>query len=367
MKSIIINNNWVKISNLIEKDSVILVDSGSKINITDNINTNTVKFSTYKVMESFKAEKKSHFWIRADGFNSILKIFEIKTEVTENPGSGSGFPSGETSYENIGEIEKDISEIKVKLAELNNEIKLFTLDMDKEQGSSEVLNSIAKAFEYSRKGYTILVKNINGFLKHPAGNLTSITGTVEFKPVISVSEYYLEMKLLFPNNISNINYMEILIPVDEQWKIKEVFDNIYEISNWRFYGNEELILENTNFCKFLNPGGTLAVQTITQRELGIDLNLKVFKEIDIYYTVGNINNTFGAGKITINHFSDINTNIYDDFASFSNQMRQIGHFLFVGSITMNNTDPFLKVSFVSPSNITGDPSFCIKKIIGKYY
>ncbi|MDR2880095.1 MAG: hypothetical protein LBV03_09290 [Fusobacteriales bacterium] len=367
MKIVTINNNWVKISDLIEKDSVITVKSGSRVNITDNINTNTIKFSTYKIMENFNAKKKTSLWIKSEGFSSILDIFELETEITASPGSGSGFPTGNTNYENIGEIESDISGIKEKLAVLTDEVKIFTLDMDKEQETEEFFNSITKAFEYYRKGCTVLVKNINGFLKHPDKNLASVTGTIEFKPVINDLEYYLEMKLSFSRMVSNIRSMEILIPVDEQWRIKETFDDIYEINKWRFYGSEEMILENINFCKFLNQNGTLAVQSFTQRELGIDLNLKVFKEIDVYYTIGNINNTFGAGKITINHFSDINTNIYDDSTSFSNQMRQTGHFLFKGNITSSSTETFLKVSFVSPSNVTGDPSFCIKKIIGKYY
>ena len=367
MKRITINSDWIKISELIEKDSVIVVSGGSQINITDNINTNTVKFSIYKSMESFNVRKKSSFWIKSDGFSSTLDIFELKTEAAVNPGANTGFPAGETNYENIGEIEKDIKEIKDKLVGSVDEVKIFTLDMDKEQEISVFLNSIEKAYEYYRKGYTISVKNINGFLRHPAEELTSIMGTADFKPIINNSEYYLEMKLLFPKKTSNIKYMEILIPVDEQWKIMETSDDIYEITKWRFYGNEEVLLKNINFCKYLNPGGTLATQNITQREVGLDFNLKIFKEIDVYYTIGNINNAFGGGKITIGHSSDINTNIYDDFSSFSNQMRQLGNFLFVGNLTTNSTDPFLKVSFVSPSNITGDPSFCIRKIIGKYY
>ena len=367
MKTVTMNNNWVKISDLIEKDSAIIVKSGSQVNITDNINMNTIKFSTYKIMENFNAKKKNSLWIRSEGFSSILDIFELKTENTADPGSSSGFPAGGTSYENIGEIESDISSIREKLAVLTDEVKIFTLDMDKKQETEEFLNSVAKAFKYYRKGCTILAKNINGFLKHPDKNLDLVTGTIEFRPVINDLEYYLEMKLSFSSMASNIRYMEILIPVNEQWEIKETFNDIYEMNKWRFYGSEEMILENINFCKFLNQSGTLAIQNFTQRDIGIDLNLEIFKEIDVYYIIGNINSTFGAGKITINHFSDINTNIYDDFTSFSNQMRQIGHFLFTGNITSSNTEPFLKVSFVSPSNVTGDPSFCIRKIIGKYY
>lgn len=367
MKSVIINNDWIKISDLIEKDSAILVNSGAEINVTDNIDTNTVKFSTYKIMENFNVKKKSSLWIRSNSSNSTLHIFELKTDALTNSGVNIGFPAGETNYGNIGEIEKDIKEIKDKLVILNDEVKIFTLNMDKEQERTVFLNSIAKAYEYSKKGYIISAENINGFSRYPAKNLDSSMGTVEFKPVISDSEYFLEMKILFPNNRTNINYIEIFIPVNEQWKIKETFDDIYETSNWRFYGDEEMILENINFCKFLNPGGTLAVQNFTQTELKIDLNMEIFKEIDIYYTIGNFNNAFGGGKITINHFSDINSNIYDDFASFSNQMKQVGHFLFTGSMTLNKSETFLKVSFVSPSNISGDPSFCIKKIIGKYY
>ena len=364
MKSVTINNNWVKISDLIEKDSVILVSGGSEVNITDNINTNTVKFSTYKILENFNAKKNNSLWIRADSSNSTLDIFEKKTEVVTNPGTNSGFPTGNTNYENIGEIEKDIKEIKDNIAVLAGEIKISTLDMDKEQEKTVFLNSITKAYEDSRKGCVVSVKNINGFLKHPVKNLNSIMGTAEFKPVINASEYYLEMRVFFSRNTSKISCMEILIPVDEHWKISESFDDIYEISKWRFYGSEEVIMENINFCKFLNPNGTLATQNFAQRELGIDFNLKVFREVDVYYT---INNTFGGGKITISHSSDINSSVYDNFSSFSNQMRQAGIFLFTGNLTSNNTETFLKVNFVSPSNITGDPSFCIKKIIGKYY
>ena len=367
MKTVTINNNWVKISDLIDKDSVILVNSGSDINITDNINTNTIKFSTYKIMENFNAGKNSLLWIRSGGAGSVLNIFELKTVSDGNPGSGSGFPAGDTSYQNIAEIEADINEIKSKLTTSNDEIKIFTLDMDKEQIMSVFSDSITKAYEHYRKGYIISVKNINGFLRHPAQNLGTIMGTVEFKPVINGSEYYLEMKFLFPSKISNITSMETFIPVNERWEISELSDDIYEISKWRFYGSEEMLLENINFCRYLNPGGTLSTQTIRQGEFGMNFDLKVFKELLVYYTVGNPNSTFGAGKISINHSSDVNINIYDDFTSFSNQMRQLGNFIFVGSLTSNNSDVFLKVSFISPSNITGDPAFCIRKIIGKYY
>ena len=123
MKTVTINNNWVKISDFIEKDSVILVSDGSEINITDNTDTDTVKFSKYKKLENFKTWKKSKLWIRSGGLNSTLDIFELKTEAITNPELGGGFPSGETSYENIGEIEKDIIKI-------NDKINIFKIDIE---------------------------------------------------------------------------------------------------------------------------------------------------------------------------------------------------------------------------------------------
>ncbi len=121
MKSVTINNNWVKISDLIEKDSIIQVGEGSEINLTDNITNDPVKFSIYKVMENFTAGKKSSFWVRSNSINSVLNIFNLK--IIGNSELGGGFPAGNTSYENIGEIETDIKK-------LNEKVKIFKVDIE---------------------------------------------------------------------------------------------------------------------------------------------------------------------------------------------------------------------------------------------
>ena len=61
MKNVTINSNWIKIRDLIEKDSVILVSEGSEVNITDNINADMVKFSKYKNWKALKHGKKVNY------------------------------------------------------------------------------------------------------------------------------------------------------------------------------------------------------------------------------------------------------------------------------------------------------------------
>ncbi len=363
MQKIQIDGNWNKLNELIKKDSIIQILGESGVKISDNVAGNEIRYSTYNYMESFKAKKDSNFWITSCGASTLISIQELKIE-EQSAGSGSGgFPAGSTKYKNIEEIEEDINVINTKIADLGTEIKIAYVDLDKNLGMESIYDNLTKAFESFRKGYTVYTKNLNGFENLSILNLGTGNGLLEITPIINNSEYFFKVNIKFPYDVKNVTNMETFIKTNDKWEILDKAVDIYNTSKWRFYGNEEILLKDANFCKYLMPNVNTGVQTIYAQQLGINLDLRIFKEVDIYYT---INNNFYGGKITITKNSSVYNVEYDDSSTFSSYLRQWGTFLYKGSLLGVN-EPLLKTEFALPSTYGAEANFCIKKVIGRYY
>ncbi len=363
MQKIQINSNWNKLNELIKKDSIIQILGEAGVKISDNVAGNEIRYSTYNYMESFKAKKDSNLWISSCGGNTLISIQELKTE-EQTAGTGTGgFPAGSTKYKNIEEIEEDINVINTKIADLGTEIKVAYVDLDKNLGMESIYDNLTKAFESFRKGNTVYTKNLNGFENLSLLNLGTGNGLLEIKPIINNSEYFLKVNIKFPYDVKNVTNMETFIKTNDKWEILDKVVNIYDTSKWRFYGNEEVLFRSVNFYKYVGPSGSLVSQTIFLQELGINLDLKIFKEVDIYYTIAN---NFCGGKITITKNSSITNTEYDGSITFQNIQKQYGTILCRGSLTdMNGI--LLKMDFVVPSSIPFEQNFSIRKVIGKYY
>ena len=363
MQKIQIYSNWNKLNELIKKDSIIQILGESGVKISDNVVGNTIRYSTYNYMESFKVKKDSNLWISSCGASALISIQELKTE-EQSAGSGSGgFPAGSTKYKNIEEIEEDISEINSKIADLGTEIKVTYVDLGKNLGMESIYDNLTKAFESFRKGYSVYTKNLNGFENLSLLNLGTGNGLLEITPIINNSEYFLKVNIKFPYDVKNVTNMETFIKTNDKWEVLDKAVNIYDTSKWRFYGNEEVLVKNTNLCKYLMPNINTGTQMIYLQELGINLDLKIFKEVDIYYTM---NNNFYGSKITITKNSSISNVDYDDSSTFSNSQRQMGTLLYKGNLSdMNGI--LLKIDFAFPSAYMAEANFCIKKVIGRYY